>query len=69
MHRPADGYSACITAHAVAHACRYSFYLAIMYIMFIGLLAVVALSAYVGWSVQNNRLDSAWWVHIDPSAW
>jgi hypothetical protein len=33
-----------------------------MYIMFIVLLAVVALSAYVGWSVQNNRLDSAWWV-------
>jgi hypothetical protein len=45
-----------------ACACSYSFYLAVMYIMFIALLSVIALSAYVGWSMQNNRLDSKWWV-------
>jgi hypothetical protein len=51
-------------------ACSYSFYLAVMYIMFILLLAVVALSAYVGWNVQNNRLEHSWWVQGgDADGW
>jgi hypothetical protein len=40
-----------------------------MYIMFIILLAVIAFSAYVGWSFQNNRLDSAWWVQHVMQLW
>ncbi|KAJ9517439.1 hypothetical protein QJQ45_016807, partial [Haematococcus lacustris] len=38
----------------------YPFYLAFMYMTFILLLGVLAVSGWVGWCVQNNRLDQVW---------
>lgn len=40
----------------------FPFYLACLYIALVLLAAHIGLGVWVGWGVQNNRLDLSWWV-------